>query len=507
MKKKWRNNLRGVNKSDAISYEDALVKIGFGQVQVELVFAIMLVLINVFNETMGISNLIPAAECDLQLTSSSKGLLSSMVFFGIMVSGYIWGYLGDTQGRRWVILWCLLFSTIFTIISAFVNNFGLFLACRFFTGVFVGGYSGVMYAYISEFNFAKYRAAMISWSSIAIGLSMTFMPLMALCILKYDFNYELYPGYHFRPWRLVLLVYALPGVIAGLWVSTRLRESPRFLLSVKRDDEALEVVKWMQITNRRKNTEIFEIKKLKPEPNPFGSGKSYKGIKAIMMSLKDQTLPLIKPPYIIQFIVCCVLQFGTFSIAGGLNLFLPDILNNLSILEQQTQSNLQVCDISMMKASNETINTDLTCNSTVESGIYTEILILGFVHIIGYFVLALIVRPERRKAITAATFIISSVSGFVLPLLSNHYLIVACFCSFIMFAGLNVSLINAAACDIFPVNLRSMAVSLAMLVGRFGSISASNIVGNTLDNYCIHTYYGAAIIALFCFAISFIINN
>jgi VNT family MFS transporter (synaptic vesicle glycoprotein 2) len=55
---------------------------------------------------------------------------------------------------------------------------------------------------------------------------------------------------------------------------------------------------------------------------------------------------------------------------------------------------------------------------------------------------------------SAATFIISSISGFILPFISIHYLTVACFCSFIMFAGLNVSLVNGAACDIFPVNLR-----------------------------------------------------
>lgn len=132
----------------------------------------ILVLINVFSETMGISNIIPAAQCDLELTSSSKGILSSMAFFGkiivdfspypncflndkrkkkktkqifitrfllsvnegIMVSSFLWGYLGDTQGRRIVMLWTLLFSTIFTIISAFAQNFSFFLACRFMTG-------------------------------------------------------------------------------------------------------------------------------------------------------------------------------------------------------------------------------------------------------------------------------------------------------------------------------------------------------------------------------------
>ena len=55
---------------------------GFGRVQIETIIAVMFVLINVFSETMGISNLIPAAECDLQLNESTKGLLSSMPFFG-----------------------------------------------------------------------------------------------------------------------------------------------------------------------------------------------------------------------------------------------------------------------------------------------------------------------------------------------------------------------------------------------------------------------------------------
>jgi VNT family MFS transporter (synaptic vesicle glycoprotein 2) len=100
---------------------------------------------------------------------------------------------------------------------------------------------------------------------------------MALWILRYDFRYELYAGYEFRPWRLVLLLYAVPGVLGGFWV-LRLPESPRFLLSVKRDDEALEIVQWIQIKNKSKSSEVFVIDKLKSEANTFGSGKTYKGM-------------------------------------------------------------------------------------------------------------------------------------------------------------------------------------------------------------------------------------
>jgi len=51
-------------------------------VQIEVLFAMGFVLMDVITETMGIGNLIPAAICDLHLTGTTKGLLTSMVFFG-----------------------------------------------------------------------------------------------------------------------------------------------------------------------------------------------------------------------------------------------------------------------------------------------------------------------------------------------------------------------------------------------------------------------------------------
>lgn len=51
-----------------------------------------------------------------------------------MVASYPFGYLGDTQGRRHVILIALFGSTMCTIISTFISNFTLFVICRFFSG-------------------------------------------------------------------------------------------------------------------------------------------------------------------------------------------------------------------------------------------------------------------------------------------------------------------------------------------------------------------------------------
>jgi MFS transporter, VNT family, synaptic vesicle glycoprotein 2 len=140
---------------------------------------IALILLTVLNETMGISFLIPAAQCDFDLSTRDKGLMSSMTFLGekrffIHFSGdfeilfcddndvyhefyyqtrpsalfqtrllflprhhgfQLWGFLGDTQGRRIIILYSLFFSTTFTLLSVFMKSFTLFVICRFVTGV------------------------------------------------------------------------------------------------------------------------------------------------------------------------------------------------------------------------------------------------------------------------------------------------------------------------------------------------------------------------------------
>jgi len=65
---------------------------------------------------------------------------------------------------------------------------------------------------------------------------------------------------------------------------------------------------------------------------------------SILTSLKNQTVPLLKPPYLVYFVACCFIQFGCFCVCGGLALFLPDILNKLKRLRNETPLNYYVCD-------------------------------------------------------------------------------------------------------------------------------------------------------------------
>lgn len=139
--------------------EEVFSEIGYGRSQLEILFVVVLVLITSINENIGTSFILPAAQCDLDMSTQDKGLLSGMIsvgerlssvynccvqqkcthsmdhITGMMLSSYLWGFFADTRGRRFVILLSLSISTSSTIVSVFVDSFEVFVFCKFVTGI------------------------------------------------------------------------------------------------------------------------------------------------------------------------------------------------------------------------------------------------------------------------------------------------------------------------------------------------------------------------------------
>jgi len=76
--------------------------------------------------------------------------------------------------------------------------------------------------------------------------------------------------------------------------------------------------------------------------------------KALVQSLGNQILPLLRPPHLLNFFACCFLHFGTFAIAGGMALFFPDVINKLSMASHEEAGKLKLCDVLQMDAANVT---------------------------------------------------------------------------------------------------------------------------------------------------------
>lgn len=85
-------------------------------------------------ETCCILYVIPVSQCDLNLTTTQKGLLGAASFSGMICSSHLWGFLADTVGRKRVILPSLLAAVSVSVIGSFIQNFHVFTALRFLNG-------------------------------------------------------------------------------------------------------------------------------------------------------------------------------------------------------------------------------------------------------------------------------------------------------------------------------------------------------------------------------------
>lgn len=64
------------------AFQNEIIFSGFGRFQIKLCFFGAFLILYVLNETMGSGFLMPASQCDLNLSIHDKGVLTAIVFIG-----------------------------------------------------------------------------------------------------------------------------------------------------------------------------------------------------------------------------------------------------------------------------------------------------------------------------------------------------------------------------------------------------------------------------------------
>lgn len=85
-------------------------------------------------ENVNVSYILPFAKCDLKLTTSEQGLLTSVSFLGIVCTSHFWGFLADTWGRQKVIRISTIGGFTFSLFSAFATSTHVLILLRFLAG-------------------------------------------------------------------------------------------------------------------------------------------------------------------------------------------------------------------------------------------------------------------------------------------------------------------------------------------------------------------------------------
>jgi putative MFS transporter len=158
-------------------------------------------------------------------TLAQNAAFISATFAGMMLGAFVTGFLGDHRGRRYTYQLNLAVFGLASLLAAFAPTMPALIVLRFFMGVGLGAENVVGYSTLTEFLPPATRGRWLGFLSVLVVSGLPASSLIAWIVVPT------------LGWRAMFLIGGV-GSLAVWAARRRMPESPRWLVSVGRLDEA-----------------------------------------------------------------------------------------------------------------------------------------------------------------------------------------------------------------------------------------------------------------------------
>ncbi len=339
------------------------------------------------------------------LSGTGLALVLASAFLGMFVGAAFVARLADRFGRRRLFLFSLLWYSLFSLLGAFSPNAATIVACRFLAGIGVGAEYPVSDTYLSDVLPSSSRGRLAAWAYTCSYLA---VPALGFLSLSVD-------------WRWLLALGAA-GAIGVLILRRNLPESPRWLESVGRQEEAEAAYE-----------QFAQAKPLRrqPSPSPFTADEpAAKPTKTLT------TAALARPPYRRRMVMLGVFHLlQTFGYYG---------FGTLAVL--------------VLASRGFTVQHSL---------LYTALSFLGYP--IGSLLSIPLIHRLERKFLVIGTVIAMAVVGIVFASASAPALIVVAGFAFTAISNVFSNAYHIYQAEILPTELRASGTGWTYSVSRLAT--------------------------------------
>ncbi|CAM0145306.1 unnamed protein product [Urochloa decumbens] len=203
--------------TETYTTDEALSRLGFGRFQALLLGFLGTGWVAEAMEVMLLSFVGPSVKEEWGVSGGAEGLITSVVFAGMLIGACVGGLGSDRYGRRAGFLFTAIVSGVPGFICAFSPNYATLLALRFVVGLGLGG-SHVLPTWFLEFVPAENRGSWIAAFTCFWTLGTILEALLAWAIMP------------ILGWRWLLALSSTPCFILLIFSSV-VPESPRYLCS------------------------------------------------------------------------------------------------------------------------------------------------------------------------------------------------------------------------------------------------------------------------------------
>ncbi|MET3322110.1 UNVERIFIED_ORG: putative MFS transporter [Peribacillus simplex] len=336
----------------------------------------------------------------MDLTPFWIGLIGSSALIGLFLGSLVLGWISDYVGRQKIFVFSFIVITAASILQFFADSPTELVLYRILLGIGLGGDYSVGHTMLAEFSPRKHRGVLLG--SFSVVWTFGYVAANLIGILAVDSAPD--------AWRWMLASSAIPAVII-LVLRMGTPESPRWLISKGRVEEAREIVKKHVGPNIVLDDE-----------RPVQTNSSFATL--FRKDIRKRTA------FNCIFFVCLVIPY--FAIYT----FLPSILEAIGL--------------------SEGYGTDFLLNG---------LLIVGAILGIWFTV------KFSRRGFLISSFIVLIVTLTLLSVLpsSATVLMILSFATFTLIMSAVSNLVGVFPAESFPTEIRSSGVGLATAISRLGS--------------------------------------
>lgn len=381
----------------------------------------------------------------LGLTESQVGLTASAYLAGSVTGAIVFSYLADRQGRkRWFLITLVLYLTA-TVLSAFSWDLWSFLCFRFLAGAGIGGEYSAINSAIDELIPARARgqtdlAINGSWWIGTAAGALISIPLLDSHIVP-----------EWLGWRLC---FGLGGVLGlGILLIRRLvPESPRWLMTHGRLHEAEAIVESIE-------EQVTQDKRLGPFPEPEGSVTIHTNAQATFKTVIQQLVKV----------------YPTRTVLGVTLMVTQSVLYNAIFFTYAL------------------VLTKFYGVSASQIGLYIIPFAIG--NFLGPLLLGRFFDTVGRKPMIALTYTTSGLllaltgylfwKGYLTPITQTVAWSIIFF-----FASAGASSAYLTVSEIFPLEIRAMAIAVFFVVGQGAGVLAPWFFSMLIQESAASVFYG-----------------
>ncbi|CAI0409966.1 unnamed protein product [Linum tenue] len=447
------------------SVDGAIISMGFGLFQTLMCVYAGMGWVSEAMEMMILSFIGPAVKSKWNLSADQETVLTVVVFAGMLVGSYLWGFLSDRYGRRNGFLFTAIVTSIAGLFSAFAWNYYVLMIARCVVGVGLGGVP-VVFTWFLEFIPAPNRgqwmvAFNLFWTLgaiVEVGLAWIVMPTLG--------------------WKWLVGLSAVPSFVLLIfyyWTP----ESPRYLCLKGKKDEALKIMEKVAKCNNKSLPPGVLLTDHEIEQQ----GQVYSA-DSEPPSWEDSNLGLLKT---LRLLLSRKLARATVMLWI---IFFGNAFSYYGLVLLTTQLNRSdLCNSNVKKSDDSGAGID-----------YKNVFIATLAECPGALAAILLVDRVGRKYTMAGLLLVCS--AFVVPLVTHQSSMVTTILLFgarICITG-SFAIAFVLAPELYPTSVRSTGFGIASSMGRIGGMTAPfvavSLTERCLQREAVLLFVGIVVIAM-----------